>query len=294
MLTSNQGLILPDGTDNANVPLTFTDFVTTAGSGMENRLVQRYLSIADRTARNGAPNEGELSYLLDLNRYEKFDGVAWVPAFTLLIDQQIFTANGSWIKPAGAVYVQIMCQAGGAAGGGPNATGASQVSAGAGGQGGAYVESILPASSLGASESVVVGAAGIGVVGSTGGNGGTSSFGAVCSAAGGTGGLIAGASGTPGGIGGGTSVQAMTGQIQIGGGGGGACARLGTTGALGGQGGDSFLGNGGAGGAAPSGNVGSAGSGYGGGGGGSAINASAAAIAGSNGAPGIVIVRTFG
>lgn len=79
MLTTNQGLILPDGTDNANVPLTFTDFVTTAGSGMENRLVQRYVSIADRTARNAAPNEGEFSYLSDLNRYDTYTGSAWIP-----------------------------------------------------------------------------------------------------------------------------------------------------------------------------------------------------------------------
>ena len=76
-LTTNQGLILPDGTDNANVPLTFTDFVTTAGSGVENRLVQRYLSIADRTARNPAPNEGEISYLNDLNVYQTYTGVTW-------------------------------------------------------------------------------------------------------------------------------------------------------------------------------------------------------------------------
>lgn len=81
-VTTNQGLILPDGTDNANVPLTFTDFVTTAGSGMENRLVQRYLSIADRTTRNPAPNEGELSYLADLNRYDTYTGSTWVPLIT--------------------------------------------------------------------------------------------------------------------------------------------------------------------------------------------------------------------
>jgi hypothetical protein len=79
MLTTNQGLILPDGTDNANVPLTFTDFVTTAGSGMENRLVQRYLSAADRTARNGAPNEGELSYLSDSDAYFFYNGTTWIP-----------------------------------------------------------------------------------------------------------------------------------------------------------------------------------------------------------------------
>lgn len=76
--STNQGLILPDGTDNANVPLTFTDFVL-GTTGMENRLVQRYLSIADRTARNAAPNEGELSYLSDLNRYDTYTGSAWVP-----------------------------------------------------------------------------------------------------------------------------------------------------------------------------------------------------------------------
>jgi len=79
VLTTNQGLILPDDADNANVPLTFTDFVTTAGSGMENRLVQRYLSSVDRTARNAAPNEGELSYLSDSDVYEWYNGTAWVP-----------------------------------------------------------------------------------------------------------------------------------------------------------------------------------------------------------------------
>lgn len=79
MLTTNQGLILPDDADNADVPLSFTDFVTTAGSGMENRLVQRYLSALDRTARNAAPNEGELSYLADTDAFEWYNGTAWVP-----------------------------------------------------------------------------------------------------------------------------------------------------------------------------------------------------------------------
>jgi hypothetical protein len=77
-VTTNQGLILPDAGNNANVPLTFTDFVTTAVSGIENRLVERYVSIADRTARNPAPNEGELSYLSDLDRYETYTGTVWL------------------------------------------------------------------------------------------------------------------------------------------------------------------------------------------------------------------------
>jgi hypothetical protein len=100
-LTTNQGLILPDGTDNANVPLTFTDFVTTAGSGMENRLVQRYLSIADRTARNPAPNEGELSYLADLNRYDTYTGSAWV---ALILPTSFAVNNATNTGLASLVY----------------------------------------------------------------------------------------------------------------------------------------------------------------------------------------------
>lgn len=104
-LTTNQGLILPDGTDNANVPLTFTDFVTTAGSGMENRLVQRYLSIADRTARNPAPNEGELSYLSDVDRYEGYNGSAWIslyPQTTFSVDNPNFATSSAVYTTAGA------------------------------------------------------------------------------------------------------------------------------------------------------------------------------------------------
>jgi hypothetical protein len=102
-LTTNQGLILPDGTDNANVPLTFTDFVTTASSGIENRLVQRYLSIADRTARNPAPNEGEISYLSDLNRYDSYTGTAWIP----LYPQHAFAFDATGFNTTSAAYTTV-------------------------------------------------------------------------------------------------------------------------------------------------------------------------------------------
>lgn len=98
-ITTNQGLILPDGTDNANVPLTFTDFVTTAGSGIENRLVERFLSVADRTARNAAPNEGEVSYLSDVNTYYTYNGTAWVP---LIAGQVIARGSRSTASTAAA------------------------------------------------------------------------------------------------------------------------------------------------------------------------------------------------
>lgn len=95
MLTTNQGLILPDGTDNANVPLSFTDFVTTAGSGMENRLVQRYLSAADRTVRNPTPNEGELSYLIDTDAFFFYNGTAWVPLVKGFVTDLTRSANNA-------------------------------------------------------------------------------------------------------------------------------------------------------------------------------------------------------
>jgi len=77
--TTDQGLIIPVGSDPANVPTTFSQFVTTAVSGMENRLVKRYLSATDRTTRNPTPNTGELSWRLDGLLYEYYNGTAWVP-----------------------------------------------------------------------------------------------------------------------------------------------------------------------------------------------------------------------
>jgi hypothetical protein len=76
-LSPNQGIVQQVGTDPANLP-----GAQTAWDGvMENRLVQRYASIADRTARNAAPNEGELSHLADVDRIESFDGANWISAY---------------------------------------------------------------------------------------------------------------------------------------------------------------------------------------------------------------------
>lgn len=99
--TPNQGLVLPDGTDNANVPLSFSELINGSGaSSLENRLVQRYLSIADRTARNAAPNEGEISYLNDLNRYDGYTGTAWIP----LYPQTVFSFDNPGFSTSSAVY----------------------------------------------------------------------------------------------------------------------------------------------------------------------------------------------
>lgn len=77
-LSPNQGIVLQAGTDPANLPGAQVAWDAT----MENRLVQRYLSEADRTARNAAPNENEISALLAEDRLEIFNSVVWISAVT--------------------------------------------------------------------------------------------------------------------------------------------------------------------------------------------------------------------
>ena len=71
--TLNQGLILPVDADLGDVPSVLDAY----NDGVENRLVQRYESAVDRTVRNPAPNKGELSYLIDTDVHERYDGVQW-------------------------------------------------------------------------------------------------------------------------------------------------------------------------------------------------------------------------
>jgi hypothetical protein len=80
-LTTNQGLIIPDPTDLNDVPASVNELITGGGTpanAVENRLVQRFLSSVDRTARNPTPFEGELSWLSDTNQFEYYNGTAWV------------------------------------------------------------------------------------------------------------------------------------------------------------------------------------------------------------------------
>jgi hypothetical protein len=188
--------------------------------------------------------------------------------------------------------VRVRCQGGGGAGGGAVATAASETSCGAGGQGGAYGESFLLRSDVTSSVTVTRGAGGTAVAGGAGNNGGTSSFGTLVSGGGGQGGDASGSGGNAACLDGGNSVQAMTGEIQIGGQGGGVGCRLGTSGSFGGIGGSSQMG-GGAAGNGPS-NDGHAARQFGGGGGG-ANNAGGnfTAKTGGSGSDGIVIVDLY-
>jgi hypothetical protein len=72
--TPNQGIPIQNPGDPANLPAA-----QTAEVGVEeNRLAQRYTNLADRTARNAAPNENEISSLVAEDRVEVFDSANWV------------------------------------------------------------------------------------------------------------------------------------------------------------------------------------------------------------------------
>jgi hypothetical protein len=217
---------------------------------------------------------------------------------------QVFTAGGTWTpsditRELDYIEVEIIGAGGGA--GGSGATAAAQWAIGGAGGGGGYAFRKIAAALLNlAGETVTIGAGGTG--GAAGANngtaGGTSSFGALCSATGGALGLGQAAGALVGVVNGGVGGTGVGGDINIQGQPGkrepNQPAATGNT--RSGDGGDSLMGFGGpgagAGGAGPF--NGNPGQNYGGGGSGGVSRAAAGpASAGGNGAPGIIIVREY-
>lgn len=144
-------------------------------------------------------------------------------------DRQVFTASGTWNKPARCKRVVVRVVGGGGSGGGAGTTGGGQAACAGGGGGGGYAEKLYLASALAGSEPVTVGAGGAAAAaGSNPGNqGATSDFANgkayVVQATGGGGGVGMAATGGPfsanpgtGGVGSGGDLNVIGSQGGIG------------------------------------------------------------------------------
>ena len=145
------------------------------------------------------------------------NGTTWqstAPSGAVISNTQTFTSSGTWTKPSGANWVRVEVWGAGGSG-----RGAAAGNAGGGG-GGAYAVQIFPASSLGSTETVTIGAGGTAVSGGTNGNtGGNTTFGSWLTGYGGAGGTtsVGGAGGayTAGGsTAGGSNYNDASGALQ--------------------------------------------------------------------------------
>lgn len=73
--TSDQQLVIPVGPDGAWNPGAFIDY----NAGVEGRLVLKYASNADRTARHPSPVAGDLSFVAGNTWYDTWTGSKWLP-----------------------------------------------------------------------------------------------------------------------------------------------------------------------------------------------------------------------
>ena len=254
---------------------------------------------AFQVASTGISNSG---YVLTSN------GSSSLPSFQESANQsfetniQVFTYTGSsqtYTPTSGMKYCIIECVGGGGGGGGALTTTNSYDSVGGGGGGGGYARVNASASSIGASQTVNVGAGGAGGIGGNNGtSGGNTTVGSLITGGGGTGGVYASQINGPQVIassagGSGTGTFAVTGGTGIQG-----ITVSAVNGSRGGSGGESFFGGGGAGGALGGGigtSGGSAGTGYGDGGGGALVYISGAtgSANGGAGSNGVVIITEY-
>lgn len=207
---------------------------------------------------------------------------------------KVYTAGATWTKPAGlkAAFIQVQAPGGG---GGYGASSASNAAVGGGGASGQFSEVFKLAAALGATETVTIGAPGVGGVaaGATPAtSGGNASFGAHATAVGGGFGLASSPTATPGASasGGSGPTGTIAGDRKVDGQDGSPGQVFAAGFCFGGDGGDSLLGLGGRG--KVSNSAGAPGRGFGAGGaGGAGVNNGNGD--GGAGAPGIVYVWEF-
>lgn len=208
----------------------------------------------------------------------------------LTLNTQTFTTSGTYTPTPGMRYALVRAVAGGGGGGGGIGGLAPRVGAASGGSSGSYGEGLYDALTIGASQTVTIGAGGTGGVAGAGGPGGVTSLGALLTTVGGLGGsagtstiattlCIAGAGSPAAGVGGYLNLPGNPGGWSLGNG----VSTLGISG----QGADSYLGAGGN----NAGVAGSPGIGYGAGGNGGFSTTTD--VNGGAGAPGYIEILEF-
>lgn len=107
---------------------------------------------------------------------------------SVTVKMQVFTSSGTYTPTAGMRYCDALVVGGGGGGGG-SAGQSGYIAIGSGGGSGGYARKIISAATIGASQTVTIGSGGTaGAYNGAGGNGGSSSLGAIISATGGSGG----------------------------------------------------------------------------------------------------------
>ncbi|WP_443190010.1 glycine-rich domain-containing protein [Micromonospora sp. CB01531] len=175
----------PELTDTPNAPAAFLSLT----NALDSLVIPRFSSASARDLAIPAPVDGQHAFLTDSHALFVFkaDLGQWTPySYARAPQTSLFSADGTWLKPAGARSVWVRVQGsggggGGAVGGGGNAVG------GSGGAGG-YAESWYDAAALPPTVIITVGNAGTGTVGGSGGTGGQATFGGLITCAGGGGG----------------------------------------------------------------------------------------------------------
>lgn len=230
------------------------------------------------------------------------NGAEWyrtLGMFGSLINVQAFTGTDTYTPTSGMNSCLVISTGGGGGGGGVDGLDADCGAGAGGGGGGATCIEFFPASTVGASQAVTIGAGGTAGTdsGGDGGNGGDTTFGALHTAGGGVGGTGRQTANSGEVTNGGAGGTATGGLVNIAGGRGGPGIQIEISqeAAFGGPGGGSFWGGG-----APqviksaAGTVaGATGAVYGGGGGGAAMINGTTGAAGGAGIGGICVVLEF-
>jgi hypothetical protein len=291
---SLNGIALVAGTDyNTSTANTIAGLSALSASDIVEIVVYDIFTVADTvSAKNGGTFSGNVAIGGNLTVTGTSPGN--------LIGIQTFTADGTYTPTAGTTKVLVYVVGGGGAGGGANGAGANTSSAGGGGGGGATSIKFI-STGLGSTETVTVGAGGVGNSTTNGGAGGTTSFGSHATATGGSGGKGGSGAGVAadrsvrlreGGAGG--SISSGVGDVLISGQAGGkgvAGSETDATSVAAGEGGSSHLGGGAYGIDGLDNGIDAVG--YGGGGGGGSSFNTTGNRSGGNGADGVVVIYEY-